>query len=245
MTPYASLVVLSYKRPTYLMRSLQSLHTVTSAGKIPYELIVADDGSQDACWTFLMQAARQRKLTTLIQNAGGNLGVGEGMFRGFAVAQGEWLCKLDADLEYSPGWLDAGVDILRHDARIGCVGFFDYRHYTPSDNRFNILDKSETAQGIQYGVVDDFVSSAMLFSRATYTQFGPIDRGSDAFAEDVMFKRKMQANGLSLAITIPDYIENFGFGLGKSEVVKPGAKGEPVVTKIHHTPLLFGLNSVE
>lgn len=237
MKNFVSLVVLSYRRPQFLSQTLQSLWMNTV--DIPYELIVVDDGSRDACWPFLFQMLRQQLISTLVVNGGQNLGVGEGIYRGFAIAQGNYLAKLDADLEYHPGWLAAGVAILDARPDIGMVGFFDYRHYAPQDVRFNVLEKDLVGdQAI--GIVDDFVSSAFLIRRETYEQFGPIDRGSDAFAEDIMFKRKLQAAGLKLAITIPDLIVNRGFGLGNSIVVQPGPDGEPVVTRIAHQPLLFG-----
>lgn len=235
---YASLVVLSYHRPDYLAESLDSLRENSAVG-IPYELIVVDDGSHDACWTYLMQCARQCLVSTVIINAGSNLGVGEGMRRGFDVATGDYLVKLDADLKYKFGWLAAGVKILEEDKETACVGFFDYRNYTPDDDRFNILERRKIGE-LEYGIVDDFVSSAMIFKRDTFNKYGPLDSGSDAFAEDVMFKRKLQENGLKCAITIPDYIKNIGFGLGRSEVVKLGSDGKPQVTKISHRPLIFG-----
>jgi len=232
---FASLVVLSYRRFQMLQRSLLSLKENTQG--IPYELIVVDDGSRDACWPFLMQALRGQEISTLILNGGLNMGVGEGIFRGFAIAQGDYLVKLDADLLYRPGWLEAGVAILEAYSDVGMVGFFDYNHYVPGDARFEILDYGNT-RGQQCAFVTDFVGSAFLMRRETYAQYGPIDRGSAAFAEDVMLKQRLQAAGLRLAITMPDMIENFGFGLGNSVVVQPGPQGEPVVTPIHK-PLVF------
>jgi glycosyltransferase involved in cell wall biosynthesis len=54
---FASLVVLSYKRPEMLKRSLESLKANTN---VPYELIVVDDGSRDECWDYPSRRRRSR-----------------------------------------------------------------------------------------------------------------------------------------------------------------------------------------
>ncbi len=127
---FASLVVLSYKRPDFLRRSLTSLGD-KYAGKTPYEIIVVDDGSPEN-WEYLHQLMRLRLISSVVTNAGCNLGVGASMNRGFSVARGKWIVKLDADLEYRTGWLDAGILILEWFKDVGCVGFFDYNNTTPT-----------------------------------------------------------------------------------------------------------------
>jgi GT2 family glycosyltransferase len=233
---YVTLAVLSYHRPELLKRSLQTLRVNTQ--NVPHELIVVDDGSRDQCWPILFQEARSGNLSTLIINAGDNMGVGEGIFRAWEMAQGRYLGKLDADLEYKPFWLSRGISVLEENPEIGMVGFFDYRHYDKNDERFNVLEQSahKTDGGGEwwFGIVDDFVGSAFLMRRSDYLLFGPIDRGSAAFAEDVMLKRKLQEHGFKLAITIPDTIINVGFGQ-LSEVVKNGE-----VTKISQLPKILG-----
>lgn len=243
MTPFASLVVLSYKRPDLLDESLESL--LKSAGRTPYEIIVVDDGSRDACWPLLQQLVRRQLISSLVINAGDNMGVGVGMNRGFALARGEWVVKLDADLLYTPGWLDEGVKLLAN-PQVAVAGFFDYRHYTADDTRFNRIGEIRNEAGELIGYeVDDFVSSSFMLRRADWLRFGVQDgiwrgfeEGSAAFAEDVAWKKKMQAAGFKLAITATDWQTNIGFGLGLSTVVTPDAAGQPQVTPVHG-PLVF------
>jgi len=52
-------------------------------------------------------------------------------------------------------------------------------------------------------------------------------------------KERMKADGLLMAITKKDYIENVGFGLEKSVVVTPNEMGQLQVAKICKWPLLF------
>jgi len=263
MTDFATLVVLSYRRPESTRDSLESLLNNTYG--IQYELIVVDDGSRDPNWPMLMQCARREELSSFILNAGKNMGVGHGIRRGFEVGRGKWLVKLDADLEYTPGWLDAGVAILENFPKVGVVGFFDYRNYNPIDERFTKKEELKIAGQVVGATVTDFVGSAFMIRRDDYLKLGVegvewkfedgklvatamsespkwrgFDEFSEAFAEDVMWKQRMQALGYELAITVPDMMRNHGFGLGKSTVVEMDENKQPRVHAIHTEPLLFG-----
>jgi GT2 family glycosyltransferase len=238
---FASLAVLSFRRPQLLQQSLESLRKNTF---YPHELIIHDDGD-DNCWFLLYNMTWARQLSTIIINTGMNMGVDEALHRCWACAKGKYLCKLDTDLLYINGWLEEGVRLLDAYDDVGALGFFAYPHYNP-DHRItrNREDPSKDNSLIEIRngeieIVHDFVSSAMLIRRRDYEIYGPIERGSRAFAGDIMLKRAMQEGGLKMAITPKDWIQNIGFGLDKSVVVTPDEKGQPVVTKIAQEPLLF------
>jgi len=78
----------------------------------------------------------------------------------------------------------------------------------------------------------------MIIRREHWEKYG-IERGSEAFAEDIGLKERMKADGLLMAITKKDYIENIGFGAEKSVVVTLNEMKQPQVTKICKWPLLF------
>lgn len=234
---FASLVVLSFHRAEMLKFSLASLKAHTP----PSEVIVVDDGSRDECLPYLMRLVKEGKISTAILNGGPNRGVGEGIKRGFALASGAYFVKLDADLEYLDGWLDKAIAALEKYPDVGCIGWFDYRgpRYAPQDTRFNHLERRELDGAHEVIVVDDFVSSAMMIRASEYSAYGPIDSGSTAFAEDVVYKQKLVAHGFKLAILAPDLVVNHGFGLGRSTVVvTDNATGQPRVADIHTEPYL-------
>jgi GT2 family glycosyltransferase len=239
---FASLAVLSFRRPQLLQQSLDSLIHNTF---YPHELIIHDDGA-DECWFLLYNMTWARELSTIIINTGMNLGTDEALHRCWACAKGKYLGKLDADLIYQRGWLEEGVRLLETYRDVGALGFFAYTIPNP-DHRITRnrqdLSKDNTLIEIrndEIEIVHDFVSSAMLIRREDYEKYGPIERGSRAFAGDIMLKRAMQEAGLKMAITPKDWIQNIGFGLDKSVVVTPDEKtGQPVVTQIAQEPLLF------
>jgi GT2 family glycosyltransferase len=237
---FASLAVLSFKRPEMLQRSIQSLKQTTF---YPHELIIHDDGD-DETWFFLQNMKWARELSTLIINTGMNMGVGEALHRCWSCAKGKYLVKLDADLLYHRGWLENGVRLLEKYDDIGALGFFAYTHpHRDFPITRNRKDPSKDTTLIEVRedeveIVHDFVSSAMLIRREHYERYG-LERGSKAFAEDVMLKRAMQADGLLMAITPIDWIQNIGFGEQSVVAQIDKATGKVTATKIAQEPLLF------
>lgn len=230
MASFASLILLSYKRPAFLQRTLESLWANT---EFPYELIVVDDGSRDECWPYLMQLLEAKKVSTVIFNAGLNMGIGTGVNRGFATASGDYLVKLDSDLEFKAGWLTRGVQILTAFPEIWALGFFRY-HLDPVDHKKMHLEFRHK-EGLSVEIVRDFVSSAMMLRRDTYWDLGRFPEHDSAFAEDIIFKSRIRERGGLLGLTMQDWIHNFGFGIPHSVVVKP----DMTVTPVHDSPLVF------
>jgi len=235
---FASLCVLSYKRIDFLRETIQSLKENT---KFPAEILVHDDGS-DETWLFLEDLMWAREISTAIYNTGSNMGVGEAIHRLFSCAKGDYLVKLDADLQFRSNWLTLGVSLLDKYPDIGALGWFAYP--TPSEHKItrnredSRLDNTLIEVREDCEIVHDFVSSAMIIRREHWEKYG-IERGSEAFAEDIGLKERMKADGLLMAITKSDYIENVGFGLEKSVVVTPDEAGQPQVARICKWPLLF------
>lgn len=216
---FASLCVLSYKRPERLKECLTSLINNTN---YPYELIVNLDGSDDPeNLNFVHNLYLQAKVSKYIVSNGGNRGVGKSFANCVGVSDGDYICKIDADLTFhDPKWLEEGVKIIDR-GLVGAVSFFNYRHYDPNDTRFEIISASEN-----YCVVNDFVSSIYLFNRKDLIQGG--------YNQDDGFHLRLRP----LAITFEDRVNNHGFGVTKSVYVS-GTEDHPVKTKTFDIPLIF------
>lgn len=220
---YASLCLLSYQRPKFLKRTLESLLN-TPAGH-PYELIVHDDGSDQEVKDYLYEFQRQGKLSWLTINNGKNLGIGRSIQNCLRISSGEYLFKLDADLEFKPNWLAEGIKILNKPG-IGCVSLFNYQNYDPHDKRFSV-----TQEKSDHLIVTDFVSSIYGFSRYMWEQYGS-KLGTDGWHQYV------KSQGFDLAISKTDLVSNFGFGIENSVyVVKEN--GEYKAREFSKIPRLF------
>lgn len=245
--PFASCCLLSYNRPEFLKDSILSL---TGNANYPLELIVHDDGSTDReVHTLLREFVDSGAISTLIENPPGhNQGVGEATRRMFEIAQGDPIIKLDQDLVFMPGWLSHTVEVLERNRAqfqfptpaeavseppIGALGLFKY-HAAPVHHA-EMFRKRWGA----WDEVQDFVGSAIVVPRVVYESHGPFPSHSDAFAEDVEFKTRLQSAGLALGLTTEDFVHNQGFGLGPSTVAVDDGEGRPTSAKINHGPKLL------
>lgn len=241
---FASCCLLSYNRPQFIE---EAILTMIGNASFPLELIVHDDGSIDEeARAKLRTLVDGGTISTLIETPPGhNQGVGEAARRMFAIAQGDPIIKLDQDLLFQPGWLQAVMQILDQnhyermaftqpqEPRIGALGLFKY-HADPVEH-----GKMFKKRWGAWDEVQDFVGSAIVIPRDVYEEFGPWPTHSDAFAEDVELKTRIQEAGLSLGLTQQDLVVNQGFGLGPSTVAIDDGKGMPTSAPIHDGPHLW------
>jgi glycosyltransferase involved in cell wall biosynthesis len=96
----------------------ERLHAALGALGRSYEVVLVDDGSTDASWNRLLEAARRYPRFRLIRLRR-NFGQTAAMSAGFHEAGGEVIVTLDADLQNDPADIprllertDAGVDVV-------------------------------------------------------------------------------------------------------------------------------------
>lgn len=244
MEKFASCCLLSYNRPQFVE---EAILTLTGNANFPLELIVHDDGSTDlGVREVLRRFVDSGAISTLIENPPGhNEGVGLATRRMFDIAQGDPLIKIDQDLIFQPNWLSRTVEVLErnwHTAQsgdpdaepfIGALGLFKYE--CAPVHHAEMFRRSWT----YWHEVSDFVGSVFAVPRAYYEEYGPFPTHSDAFAEDVEFKTRLQSNDLALGLTPDDLVVNRGFGLGPSTVAVDDGEGRPTSATIHHGPKLL------
>jgi len=216
-----SVCLLAYKRPEIFSKCIESIHQTADA---PFELIVNCDGGSGVDEIALAEF-RRPWISKLILNNGLNRGVGRSFQNCFRLAEGDIIMKTDTDLIFKKGWTSAVERVLLQ-RKVGAVGLFDYLNYDPKDKRFEIIEKKDG-----YKIVKDLVSSAYAFKRGML----PV---ALELSDDGMHTI-IQEKGYLLAVTDPDYVENVGFGLGKSTYVVPDASGQPVKAETHREPLIF------
>jgi glycosyltransferase involved in cell wall biosynthesis len=240
MSGFASICLLAYDRPKFLLDCIESLEH----SNYPYELIVHDDGSTHPEQRRLLRRLLEtNRISTLIQNtAGHNEGQGIALNRMFNMAKGDPIVKMDHDLILRPGWLAQSVLTLEENAkreqepRIGALGLFKY-HTEPVHHEEMYMQSWEG-----WEQVEDFVGSAMVIPRSAWERFGPFQERSEAFAEDWAFKMKIkEAGAWALGLLPHDYAINQGFGLGPSTVVVQTEGGELTSREIKKGPFVHGV----
>lgn len=237
MSDYASLVFLSYQRPQFIF---ESIHDAVAKAGYPCELIVHDDGSTEPNVQMgLLDMLAGGVISRLILNPPGhNEGVGAAINRGFSVATGHTILKLDQDLLYTDDWLARVVGILKHDAAVGMLGLFKYHCEPVPWDRMKI--HVPTLGGYHY--TRQFCGSGFAIPRRVWEHLGRFEEHSDAFAEDMDYMQRVRTaetpwgEPWELALPDIDLVHNRGFGIGPSTVVEEGMK----VHEIHHESLVFG-----
>jgi glycosyltransferase involved in cell wall biosynthesis len=229
-TPYASLIFLSYNRPQFLFEGIRD--AVAKAG-YPCEVIVHDDGSTaEGVQIGLLDMLAGAQISRLILNPPGqNEGVGAAINRGFHLATGDPILKLDQDLLYTDDWLARVVGILGQDRNVGMLGLFKYDHEPVrwQDKQINVPTKGG------YHYTRQFCGSGFAIPRLRYLELGPFGEHSDAFCEDSEYMAHVRKHNYELALPDVDLVTNRGFGIGPFTVVEEGMK----VHKIHHEPVVF------
>lgn len=114
--PKVSILIPSYNRAGYLFECLASILAYTGE-KIPYEVIVVDDASQDSTQTLLSRCDN----VTVIRN-GQNLEYLKSCNKGAQQADGEYLLLLNNDVSVQTGWLEHLVRTMETYPDCGAVG---------------------------------------------------------------------------------------------------------------------------
>jgi GT2 family glycosyltransferase len=113
-SPIVSVIVVNWNGRHLLGPCLDALQRQTYRD---FEIILVDNGSTDGSPEWI---AEHYPTVRLVRNKR-NLGFAEGNNCGFAVAQGEFLALVNNDTEAEPGFLQALVEAVRQDNRVGAV----------------------------------------------------------------------------------------------------------------------------
>jgi dolichyl-phosphate beta-glucosyltransferase len=110
--PLASIIIPAWNEERRMPASLQRVAAFVREQTLPIEIIVVDDGSQDATPAIVQEFAQRHPFITLIRNPHG--GKGAAIKTGIARGQGQYLLVSDTDLsvpiEELPKFLPPALD---------------------------------------------------------------------------------------------------------------------------------------
>ncbi|HZW03848.1 MAG TPA: glycosyltransferase [Anaerolineaceae bacterium] len=116
--PLVSVVIPVFNGQNYLREAIESVFSQTYA---PVELIVVDDGSQDATWE-IIQSYGERLWGIRKENGG----VASALNLGFEQAQGEWIAWLSHDDLFLPEKLEQQIHFVTRNPQVGvCYADFE------------------------------------------------------------------------------------------------------------------------
>lgn len=166
-----SVVIPTRNRAEYLREAIQSVMLQTLR---PLELVVVDDGSTDGTRD-LVTGLRDTRIRYFYQK---HAGVSAALNRGWSVAEGAWIARLDSDDRWHSGFLEAIVPLLQANPN-AALGYARAQWMDISGNpRAQLLGTREkfpgqTLKSILYG---DFIAPmAVVIRRACLERVGGYD----------------------------------------------------------------------
>jgi N-acetylglucosaminyl-diphospho-decaprenol L-rhamnosyltransferase len=115
MSAAVRVVIVTYS-PGPLLDAL--LDSLPGACSLPYEVVLADNGSTDGVPE---RAAAERSEVTLVRT-GGNVGYGRAANIGARGFEGDWILVANSDLRFEPGAVDEMVAGAARHPRAGAIG---------------------------------------------------------------------------------------------------------------------------
>lgn len=196
-TPSISLVIPLLNQLDYTKMCLASLERST---KVPYELILIDNGSTDGTQQYV------RGLNATVITNQNNLGCAKAWNQGVKAARGDVIGILNNDIVVAPGWMEGllafmqrtGHGIVSPSAREGALDY-DLETYAAE---FSIRCAEARRRQI-YG-------ACMLIRREVFDRIGLFDEGfSYGGCEDIDFQWRAQRAGFSVGMTGSVLIHHF------------------------------------
>jgi glycosyltransferase EpsH len=199
--PLVSIIIPAFNAANYLPRCLESLLCQTLSG---YEIIIIDDGSRDDTFNIASAYCEKDERIRCISTI--NSGPGAARNKGLELAQGDYICFVDADDFVSPRMLEALFDALgsfSSDISIGMLGIsggdFEFTQ-GPGDKGF--IAGVEAAKRMLEGKSSEGYSflPCKLYRRIFLLENNILLEEMD-FAEDTLFNLKAYLKAERVAIT--------------------------------------------
>ena len=108
--PVLSVVIPAFNQEDEIARTLEVVDSVLAAARIDHEIIVVSDGSEDHT---AERAQGYAACTVRVIEYHPNRGKGNALRVGSAVASGEWVAWVDADLDLHPSMLPSFLEQAR------------------------------------------------------------------------------------------------------------------------------------
>jgi glycosyltransferase involved in cell wall biosynthesis len=197
VAPTVSVVIPLYNKGKYIERALSSVLAQTHP---PLEIIVVDDGSTDNGPEKVLNF-NNPKINLVKQE---NKGPGAARNAGLAIARGKYISFLDADDEWLPSFLEAGLALLEDktaNVTFTCTGFYYYpgmrRHVPAGDKELKDLFEitAETDKRLVQQILSFICTCAILIRTDIARKWGGFfDSYKCLYGEDVYLVLKLLFN---------------------------------------------------
>ncbi|MFA5758934.1 MAG: glycosyltransferase [Clostridia bacterium] len=192
-----TLMMVTYNRLDLTKKTIIGLK---QSVKIPYKLVIVDNGSNDGTIEYLNTLSGDIELILLPKNHG--IAVGRNIALRTADGFGtEWYCTIDNDVEMPVGWLEEGISILKANPSYGAIGvnFENTTYPLVTKNGYTFQDKPQGNLG----------TACMIFGKPLHKAIGFFKEYNKYGLEDSDFGMRARFFGFKLG-----YIKENGVHLG-------------------------------
>ena len=189
-TPDISVVVPLYNEAESLPELVEWIDRVAADNRLSYELLLIDDGSDDASWATIMQLKERFAAIRAIGFAR-NYGKTAALYCGFAAARGEVVFTMDADLQDSPDEIPAMRRMILEEGYDLVSGWKRKRH-DPAGKRLPSRFFNWTARAVSGIRLHDFNCGLKAYRRKVVKAievYGEMHRYIPILAKQAGFRR--------------------------------------------------------
>lgn len=115
------ILIVTYNRLPYLKKCIASIHGATA---VPFEIMVADDGSTDGTVDWLLSQRKRRKINKLIFN--NRVGTAANFNQGIEAYDSEWVVIANDDMYFHRWWDFASLYVSNAELDAATVTIYDY-----------------------------------------------------------------------------------------------------------------------
>lgn len=186
-----SIVISLYNEEESLPELIEWIVRVVNENKYSYEIILVDDGSNDKSWSIIEKHAAQNEHIRGIKFKR-NYGKSAALHNGFAIAQGEFVITMDADLQDSPDEIPELVKKIK-DENLDIVSGWKKKRYDPKFTK-NLPSKlfNWTARKVTKIKLHDFNCGLKIYRKEVVKSielYGDMHRYIPALAKQAGFSK--------------------------------------------------------
>ena len=201
------LILLSWNQLEHVTRCLESLMRCTD---VPSRLLIVDNASESPVRALLhsVRPAGAIEEVQLLQNES-NEGFPKGMNRGLRVSTAPYVCLLNNDLVFTPGWLSPLIALAESRPEIGVVhpASNTFGERLPSGMAMDDYAAAIRSKRGVYGEVGTCVGFCLLIKREVIHRVGPLSEEIERlFFEDEDYGMRVQAAGYRCVVAQDSYV---------------------------------------
>lgn len=209
MSVICDLVLLSWNHLEETKPCLESLFRTTD---IPSRLIIVDNGSEAPVRQFLtgVRPSGAIQEVVLLQNEA-NLGFPGGMNRGMRESRAPYVCLLNNDLVFTPGWLGRMIAVVQAHPEVGIVNpaSSTFGQFPPAGMPMDEYAGSLAANHDRYVEVGMCIGFCMLITREVVERLGVLTEEVERiFFEDEDYCMRAQTAGWRCAVAHASYVHH-------------------------------------